>query len=126
MAILNSRFTLAAAMLLSMSASFADAIAQESSAATTAPDATLSTSYYLGTGYKNVYYFVCGSTQETDGCYASGALGPFVHAGALIEGNAHIEGNSVIRDIYVVDIGNESATSEVELYVYKKIDIVTA
>jgi hypothetical protein len=105
---------------------FAPAIGQEASVPAAAPDATLYTSYYPGSHYQNIGYFVCGSTPGSEGCYASGTLGPFGHAGALIEGNAHTEENSVIRDIYIVDLGNESSTSEVNLYVYKKIDIVTA
>jgi hypothetical protein len=113
-------------LLLLAAGSLAPAKGQEAPAAVAAPDSTLYTSYYPSSGYKNISYVVCGSTQDSEGCYASGTLGPFGHAGALIEGNAHTEENSVIRDLYIVDLGNGGAASEVKLYVYKKIDIVTS
>jgi hypothetical protein len=85
------------------------------------PDSTLYTTYTLSSGNQTVNWIVCGSTQQSSGCYASGSLGPFVNAGALMEGNPVTSGNTVTRAIYVVDAGNAS----VKLYVYKKTDTVT-
>jgi hypothetical protein len=125
MSMLDRRRALKVLLLLA-AGSLAPAKGQEAPAVVAAPDSTLYTSYYPSSGYKNISYVVCGSTQDSEGCYASGTLGPFGHAGALIEGNAHTKENSVIHDIYIVDLGNGSAASEVKLYVYKKIDIVTS
>jgi hypothetical protein len=86
------------------------------------PDSTLFTTYDLSPGYQSVGWLVCGSTQQTSGCYAGGSLGPFVGVGALMEGNPVVNGNSVTRAIYVVDSGSANS---VKLYVYKKTDTVT-
>jgi hypothetical protein len=98
--------------------------AQDSSAQKTAVDSTLFTTYRLlsGGGQTNVSWVVCGSTQETFGCYASGSLGPFVGVGAMLESDAAVKGDVVTRDIYVVDSGSTT----VKLYVYKKVDTVTS
>jgi hypothetical protein len=85
------------------------------------PDSTLYTNYTLSSGNQTVNWIVCGSTQQSSGCYAAGSLGPFVNAGALMEGNPVVNGNTVTRAIYVVDSGSAS----VKLYVYKKTDTVT-
>jgi hypothetical protein len=86
------------------------------------PDSTLFTTYDLSPGYQSVGWLVCGSTQQTSGCYAGGSLGPFVGVGALMEGNPVVNGNTVTRAIYVVDSGSANS---VKLYVYKKTDTVT-
>jgi hypothetical protein len=86
------------------------------------PDSTLFTTYDLSPGYQTVGWLVCGSTQQTSGCYAAGSLGPFVGVGALMEGNPVVNGNTVTRAIYVVDSGSANS---VKLYVYKKTDTVT-
>jgi len=91
-----------------------------------APDATLYTSYFSSSGYQNFGWVVCGSTQQSSGCYSSGSLGPFGRAGALIEGNPSTQGSTVTRAIYVVDIGSGSGGNGVTLYVYKKTDTVTS
>jgi hypothetical protein len=83
-------------------------------------DATLYTTYSLYG--QNVGWTVCGSTQETEGCYSSGELGPFVKVGALLEGDPLTKGDTVSRAIYVLDTGGAS----VLLYVYKKQDTVTS
>jgi hypothetical protein len=90
--------------------------------APTAPDSTLYTTYSLYSSDTTVSWVVCGSTTETEGCYASGSLGPFVAVGAMLEGNPAVSGNVVTRAIYVVDSG----ATDVKLYVYKKTDTVTA
>jgi hypothetical protein len=87
---------------------------------TTAPDANLYTNYYGSP--TSVSWVVCGSTTETEGCYGSGSIGPFVGVGAMLESNATVSGDVVTRFIYIVD----SAASPVTLYVYKKTDTVTS
>lgn len=92
------------------------------------PDATLYTTYGLSSDEQTVYWSVCGSTQGSSGCYASGSLGPFGRAGALMEGNpsVNLQTNTVTRAIYVVDIANGSGGTGVVLYVYKKTDVVSS
>jgi hypothetical protein len=84
------------------------------------PDATLYTTY-SGT-YAEISWLVCGSTQESEGCYSSGSLGPFVSIGAMLEGTPTVSGDVVTRAIYIVDSG----ANPVKLYVYTKTDTVTA
>lgn len=86
------------------------------------PDSGLATTYsfYSGTGY--VSWSVCGSVIGSEGCYAGGNMGPFTHAGALIEGNETVSGNTVTRNIYVVDDGVRAL---VLLYIYKQTVVVT-
>ena len=93
----------------------------------TPPDANLYTSYFFGSGYQNVYWVVCGSTADTEGCYDSGSLGPFGEAGALIEGNPSVNFSTgtVTRFVYVVDSAVGGGAG-VALNVYKKTDVVTA
>jgi hypothetical protein len=93
--------------------------------AATAPDSTLYTTYtiYSGNSDFTIDWSVCGSTQQSEGCYASGSLGPFVAVGAMLEGNPRVNGDVVTRAIYVVDSGS---ANNVLLYVYKKVDTVSA
>jgi hypothetical protein len=91
----------------------------------TAPDATLYTSYNISTNLQTVGWVVCGSTQQSEGCYSSGSLGPFGATGALMEGNPSTRGNVVTRLIYVVDIASGSNANGVKLYVYKKVDTIS-
>ncbi len=51
-----------------------------------------------------------------------GGLGPFLSAGAILEGLPSVSGNVVTRAIYVVDSG----ANPIQLYVYTKTDTVTA
>jgi hypothetical protein len=85
-----------------------------------APDSGLYTNYY-GTP-TSVHWIVCGSTEQTEGCYDSGDIGPFVAVGAMLESNPSVDGDVVTRFIYVVDSG----ASPVSLYVYKKTDTVSS
>jgi len=96
-----------------------------SALAVEAPDANLFTTYEAGTGYQNFYYFVCGSTQESLGCYGFGSLGTFGRAGAILEGDPSVSGNTVTRNIYVVDL-SPGGGDGVSLVVYKKTDSVSA
>ncbi len=54
-------------------------------------------------------------------------MGPFAHAGAIIEDNEAFNNytNTVTRNIYVVDDAAGSGTG-VTLYVYRKTDVVTS
>ena len=90
-------------------------------------DATLFTTYTIDSAHTNVSWLVCGSTQNTSGCYASGNLGPFGKVGALMEGNpkTDLSTNTVTRAIYVLDIASGSNLNEVELSVYTKTDTIT-
>jgi hypothetical protein len=84
------------------------------------------TTYFFGTGYTYVNLVVCGSTRTSEGCYGSASLGPFGHAGALIEGQESQPSRGVTtRDIYVVDEAAGDGTG-VTLYVYKKTVTVDA
>jgi hypothetical protein len=101
-------------------------VAQTAGAPPAPPDSTLFTTYSLYSNDTTVDWIVCGSTQETEGCYASGSLGPFGRVGALLEGNPLVKGSTVTRAIYVLDAGAGSSGSGVELYVYTKTDTVSA
>jgi hypothetical protein len=87
------------------------------------PDATLYTTYNLTAGNQGVNWIVCGSVQQSNGCYASGSVGPFEAVGALLEGSPVIQQNKVTRAIYVLDAGS---ANNVRLFVYKKTDTVTS
>jgi hypothetical protein len=115
------RHILANCLLLAVTTSFATlAIAQ-----TSAPDSTLYTTYSFNSGYTEIYLSVCGSTQESEGCYGGGALGPFSQAGAIVEGNPSVDPTTgtVTRDIYVVDQAANGGAGVV-LYDYVKTDVV--
>jgi len=127
MAKLRNQFALTSLIFLLAIAAVAPAYGQNAAPPPTPPpDSTLYTSYFSGSGYQNISWVVCGSTQQSSGCYSSGSLGPFGRAGALIEGNQSVQGNTVTRAIYVVDIGSGSGGNGVTLYVYKKTDTVTS
>src|ERR1700691_1129348 len=87
------------------------------------PDANLFTSYFFESNFQNVTWIVCGSTQESSGCFGSGQLGPFGTVGAMIEGDPVVSGNTVTRALFVADCN--SSGNGVELYGYKKVDTVT-
>jgi hypothetical protein len=90
------------------------------------PDATLYTTYQINGA--SVDLSVCGSTQQSSGCYGSATLGPFVRLGALIEGNqsVNLAKNMVTRYIYALDIAAGTNSNGVDLYVYKKTDTITS
>ncbi len=94
--------------------------------AATAPDSTLFTTYSVDSGLASVSWIVCGSTTQTEGCYSSGSLGPFGHVGALLESRPVTSGDTVTREIYVLDVATGSAADGVSLFVYLKKDVVTA
>ncbi|GFZ87014.1 hypothetical protein [Dyella caseinilytica] len=96
-------------------------------AQTTAPDSGLYTTYSFDAGYTNAYLSICGSTEESEGCYGGATLGPFGQAGALIEGHPSIDTTTgtVTRHIYVIDEAANGGTG-VALYDYIKTDTVSA
>ncbi|MEP6899135.1 MAG: hypothetical protein ABI870_11435 [Rhodanobacter sp.] len=89
------------------------------------PDSGLYTTYSFGDAGGYVLWLVCGSTVGSDGCYGSGNLGPFGHAGAIIEGNETVSGKTVTRNIYVVDDAANGGAG-VKLYIYTKTDVVSS
>lgn len=90
---------------------------------TTAPDSTLYTSYTVSSTLQSVNWIVCGSTTESEGCYSFGNLGTFGHVGAMLEGQPVVSGNTVTRQIYVLDTASATGVS---LFVYTKTDVVSA
>lgn len=92
----------------------------------TAIDAGLYTSYFFNNGFETVNWVACGSTQESEGCYSSGSLGPFGNVGALLEGTPKTKGNTVTRDLYIVDVGTGTGVTSINLYVYTKVDTITS
>ena len=109
---LHIRCALGAALML---CAFPHAQAQS-----TSPDATLFTVYTVSTDLTSVEWIVCGSTTVTEGCYGSGEtnLGTFGHVGAMLEGAPVVSGNTVTRQIYVLDTASGTSATGVTLYVY--------
>lgn len=93
--------------------------------AATPPDSAFFTTYYAATDLTSADYLVCGSTAQTDGCFSSGTLGPFGHIGAMLEGQPVVNGNTVTREIYVLDTASGSSANGVSLFVYTKSDVVS-
>lgn len=88
-------------------------------------DGTLYTSYSISTDHTSVNWFVCGSTQESSGCFDAGNIGPFGKVGALLESEPSIDTatQTVTRKIYVVDVA--SGGTGVDLDVYTKKDVIS-
>jgi hypothetical protein len=89
-------------------------------------DITLYSTYQMNGA--TVDLTVCGSTQQSSGCYGGGSLGPFVRLGALIEGNQSVRKatNTVTRCIYALDLAAGLNSDGVTLYVYKRTDTITS
>jgi hypothetical protein len=87
--------------------------------------ANLFATYSASQDGTSVSFEVCGSTQETEGCYGGAQLGPFGHACGVIEGKPKQKGDVVTRDIYVLDKGSQSNSMAV-LDVYKRTDTITS
>jgi hypothetical protein len=102
------------------------AVALTSTALAAPPDAGLFTQYDFASDFSSVSYLVCGYLPESDGCYGFGTLGPFGHVGAILEGVPSIQGDSVQRGIYVVDVAGGTSGNEVILYHYLKTDTITS
>jgi hypothetical protein len=120
---LNQPAAAAFSFLLLLCASF-PLHAQVTALPPTAPDANLFISYFFGFNFQDVAWVVCGSTQQTSGCFDSGNLGPFGKVGAMIEGDPAVSGNTVTRGIFVVDCNGSG--NGVELYGYKRVDTITS
>src|SRR6266849_2053223 len=122
---IRKQWLLAASLILLVLSATVPVCAQMTSGP---PDATLFTTYGINASHTSVSWVVCGSTQQSSGCYDSGSLGPFGKVGALIEGNSSTNRttNTVTRAIYVLDIASGSNLNGVTLYVYKKTDTVTS
>jgi hypothetical protein len=90
-------------------------------------DGTLFTSYFFDPTQTIPTWIVCGSTQNTSGCYGSGTLGPFGKVGAMLEGNPRTDlgTNTVTREIYVLDVAGGTNQDQVVLNVYTKTDVIT-
>ncbi|WP_233840514.1 hypothetical protein [Dyella sp. 2HG41-7] len=90
-------------------------------------DSELYTQYSISGSYTTLNWSVCGSTQTTSGCYASGTMGPFGKIGAVIAGAESDDYASGIatQNIYVVDEAVNGGTG-VMLFVYQKKDVVTS
>jgi hypothetical protein len=116
---LHARYALTATL---MACALAPALTQ----AATAPDSTLYTTYSASSDLQTVQWLVCGSTTESEGCFGSGSLGTFGRVGAMLEGQPVVSGNSVTREIYVLDIASGSNATGVSLFVYSKTDVVSA
>ena len=91
-------------------------------------DATLYTKYHTDIAHTSVDWSVCGSLPGSSGCYGSGTLGPFGQIGALLEGEPKTDrvANTVTRAIYILDYKSGPNQNEVVLYVYTKVDTITA
>lgn len=71
--------------------------------------------------YQNLQWTLCGRDSNSKGCFASGNLGPFGKADALIEGNPWVvDTTTIAHAIYVVDT-EAGVGTDVALYVYKEI-----
>ena len=90
-------------------------------------DGTLFTSYFFDSTHTIPTWIVCGSTQNTSGCYGAGTLGPFGKVGAMLEGNPRTDlgTSTVTREIYVLDVASGTNQDEVVLDVYTKTDVIT-
>jgi hypothetical protein len=119
----NQSAAAAFSLLLLLCASF-PLHAQVTALPPTAPDANLFISYFFGSNFQDVAWVVCGSTQQSSGCFDSGNLGPFGKVGAMIEGDPAVSGNTVTRGIFLVDCN--SSGNGVELYGYKRVDTITS
>jgi YD repeat-containing protein len=91
-------------------------------------DPALFITYGTFSGDPNVDWIVCGMTQQSNGCFGSGTLGPFGKVAALIEGNPSTNPNTstVTRYIYILDVAAGAHLNAVALYVYKRTDVITA
>jgi hypothetical protein len=91
-------------------------------------DANLYATYDSQPPYTSIYFTVCGSLPQSEGCYGGGGLGPFGLIGSMIEGNPsqNLKNGTVTRYIYVLDVAYGSSGNDVALYVYKRVDTITA
>ena len=79
--------------------------------ADTPVDSTLFTTHWLGPSSQQINYVVYGSPQESEGCFASGEIGPFGRVGAIIEGKASKSGDVVTRHVYIIDTASGASAN---------------
>jgi hypothetical protein len=122
-----TRHALALQVSLALAAVLPAAALAATSTTTLPPDSGLFTSYSLGPSAQSVNWLVCGSTQQTEGCYDLGKMGQFGQVAAMMEGAAAVKAatGTVTREIYVCDVAAGSGTG-VTLYDYTKTDVVSA
>jgi hypothetical protein len=124
-----SRLGMRSVLLLSILLTCTCTLQLHAQASAGAPDANLYVSYFFGSGYQNVEWVVCGSTETSEGCYSSGSMGPFGKAGAMIESrfpSINLTTNTVTRLIFVVDVAGGTSGDGVSLYVYRRTDKITS
>jgi hypothetical protein len=93
--------------------------------AATLPDANIAELYSFSNNFQNVGYVACGHFPDVR-CVARGSIGPFGYVGGLVEGYPTINGNTVQRNLYIVDIAAGTNSSDVVLFRYQRTDTVTA
>jgi len=69
-------------------------------------DITTTYSYYGG---PSISFLTCGSLPESDGCYGSGSLSGMVRPCAILEGPSVTDGDTITRNIFVLDSGDGSS-----------------
>jgi hypothetical protein len=83
----------------------------------------------LFTEYKiarhRISFTICGSLEQTFGCYFSGKLDRFEHACAVLSGDVTTNGDVLTQPIYVLD-KRKAAGDPVYLYVYTRTDTINA
>lgn len=67
---------------------------------------------------------VCGATGGSEGCYGGGSIGPLNRIGAVLEGAPETIGDTVSRDIYVLEVESGLNRNAVRLYIYKRQDVI--
>jgi hypothetical protein len=90
-----------------------------SSAARAVDDSEYYTLYAADGGGRSLTRNACTAGS----CFASGALGPFKHVCAVLDGKTKVHGNVERRAIYVVDKARPSGT--LHLFVYTRTDTFT-
>jgi hypothetical protein len=104
---------------------FTSVVAVTSTTFAASPDAGLFAQYDFPNDFSSVYFTVCGSLPQSEGCYGSGSFGPFGHVGAMLEGDPATDGDSVERAIYIIDVAGGKGRDEVILYHYLLIYTIT-
>jgi hypothetical protein len=98
--------------------------AAPATAATGTPiDANLYSTYRMN-GTSQITIETCGATTNVQGCFPEIALNNLVNPCAVLEGPSTTTGNTVTRDIYVLETGTD-AKPIVTLKVFRKNLIIT-
>ena len=88
------------------------------------PDSGLFTEYFTQLPPTQIHWVTCGHTQQSEGCYGSGALAPFTNACSIVQSvPVAITSNTVVRYIYVLDSGSTSGGAV--LTAYKRVDVIS-